>query len=270
MPEGPETRAMADFMHKDMVGKTIISISEMKGMNASYLPLTVKQVWSKAKRVIISCIAADNKQMHIFCFLALTGIWRRNEGKYTKKILNFGEIIENEKIQIIIKKDSYYYDDRDNKGKMKVLNDFELTKEFAKTGADILDMTPSLLKSHILSQPSINLPLYTSMLDTKTFVGVGNIYRAEILYYAGIDPKRSVSMLNEKEIDRLCEVSVHILKLAYQQGGCSFQDYILPDGNKGGYINVIYRRNPAPCGNAITFLEDDNNRKMYWCPNSQR
>ncbi len=71
------------------------------------------------------------------------------------------------------------------------------------------------------------------ILDQKFVVGVGNIYAAEALFYAGIDPRRAGGDLTAAECGKLAHAIRRVLKAAIAAGGSSLRDYVQTDGELG-------------------------------------
>ena len=103
-------------------------------------------------------------------------------------------------------------------------------------------------------------PVGDAMLDQRTLAGLGNIWRAEGCWEAGIDPWRPLGEVSDGE-------AVAIVDGARPR--------MLASGTKGPSFarEQIYRRvgRPCPrCGTAIRSRpQGDGNRMVYWCPGCQ-
>ena len=118
------------------------------------------------------------------------------------------------------------------------------------------------------------IPVGAALLDQSVIAGLGNIYRAEILFACGIDPHRESRSLTDDEVDCIWTTSKKMLR----------------EGEKTGKIITVTRaeaRRPAveadrhrpPPGlqaRALPALrhpgpERDDGRAdaMFWCPNCQ-
>lgn len=75
-------------------------------------------------------------------------------------------------------------------------------------------------------------------MDPFFIVGIGNIYSDEILWDAGFHPKSRVEKMKEKDIKKIYDSMLKILKLAIRNEGDSMDDYRLPSGEKGNYQNI--------------------------------
>ena len=119
-----------------------------------------------------------------------------------------------------------------------------------------------------------NSRIKTFLLDQHRIAGLGNIYAAEVLFWANIHPDRRVSTLKPEETKKLYQAIKSILEKAIKAGGTSIQDYLKPDGSYGKFQKslFVYRRKGQPCfrcGNLIR-AQKDGSRSTYFCPACQK
>ncbi len=87
------------------------------------------------------------------------------------------------------------------------------------------------------------------IMDSKTVVGVGNIYANEALYLSGIHPNRSAKRISKARYERLVVKIKQVLTSAITQGGTTLRDFVGGDG-KPGYFQqqlFVYGRQGEPC-----------------------
>jgi formamidopyrimidine-DNA glycosylase len=87
------------------------------------------------------------------------------------------------------------------------------------------------------------------LMDSAVVVGVGNIYAAEALFLAGIDPRRAAGRISLERYDRLAGAVREVLAAAIQQGGTTLRDFVGGTGEPGYFrqrLNV-YGRDGQPC-----------------------
>lgn len=87
------------------------------------------------------------------------------------------------------------------------------------------------------------------VMDSKTVVGVGNIYANEALYLSGIHPNRSANRISKVRYERLVANIKQVLTSAIEQGGTTLRDFVGGDG-KPGYFQqqlYVYGRQGEPC-----------------------
>ena len=96
-------------------------------------------------------------------------------------------------------------------------------------------------------------PIKQVLLDQRKIAGIGNIYAAEALWHAGIDPRRPASSLTEEETASLHRAVRSVLRSALEQMGTnlgsSVSDY-RPTADGGAMFQnhlAVYGREGAPC-----------------------
>ena len=109
-------------------------------------------------------------------------------------------------------------------------------------------------------------------IDWKVIAGIGNVYRAEILFRAGIDPMRPGKRVLRDEFDALWSDLVTLMKIGVRRGRIHV---IRPEDDSGApsYApnrprTYVYRRGGGPCpicGEPVPSA-DLAARKLYWCP----
>jgi len=117
-------------------------------------------------------------------------------------------------------------------------------------------------------------PVKTFLMDQATVVGVGNIYAAESLFEAGIDPRRAAGRVSLARYQRLADAVKRILNFAIQRGGTTLRDFLNPDGAPGYFEQelLVYGRERQACracGVAL-IAKLIGQRATVWCPRCQR
>ncbi len=116
-------------------------------------------------------------------------------------------------------------------------------------------------------------PVKPFLMDARVVVGVGNIYAAEALHAAGINPKRSVKRIAAKRWRRLAQEVRRVLESALAQGGTTLNDFTDGEGN-AGYFQVslaVYGRDGEPCPRCQTRIKriTQAGRGTFYCPGCQ-
>lgn len=119
------------------------------------------------------------------------------------------------------------------------------------------------------------LPLSAALLDQKVIAGIGNVYRSEFCYLAGIDPNTPANELSDEQVDELWELATDQLKLGVKLNRIVTRE---PDevGVSAGRIPdserlYVYKREGQPChrcGDEIR-LGESAKRKAWYCPTCQ-
>jgi len=76
-------------------------------------------------------------------------------------------------------------------------------------------------------------PIKAALLDQANVAGLGNIYVCEVLFRAGIDPRRLAGEMSPDRIARLVPLIREVLAEAIEAGGSSLRDYRQADGDLG-------------------------------------
>lgn len=118
------------------------------------------------------------------------------------------------------------------------------------------------------------------LMDQSVTAGVGNIFRAEVLYRHGVDPHRPGRDLGRATWELVWADLVGLMAYAFEQGRI---DTVwekdspeatgrLPRIDRHGGEVYVYRRGGMPChvcGREIR-SEVMEGRNLYWCPGCQR
>ena len=98
-----------------------------------------------------------------------------------------------------------------------------------------------------------------ALLDQRLVSGIGNLWRAEALWHAGVSPWRTVGTLTDAELRSALAEAARLMR-ASVEGGREERS--------------IYRRAGRPCPRCRTPIrsrgQGDSNRTAYWCPACQR
>jgi formamidopyrimidine-DNA glycosylase len=111
------------------------------------------------------------------------------------------------------------------------------------------------------------------LLAGAMVVGVGNIYAAESLFRAGIDPRRAARRLTRAQCERLAAEIRAVLTEAIAVGGSTVRDFIGADGAQGYFMldAFVYGREGEPCRLCGTPIRRilQGQRATCFCPHCQ-
>ncbi len=101
------------------------------------------------------------------------------------------------------------------------------------------------------------VPIKTFIMDNKVVTGVGNIYAAEALFEAGINPLTSASLLSASQSNALAKAIKKILRNAIKRGGTTLKDFLNSEGKPGYFSNQlkVYGRANLPCVKCRSILK---------------
>lgn len=113
------------------------------------------------------------------------------------------------------------------------------------------------------------------VMDQSRIAGVGNIYAAEALWRARIDPSRPAASVSADEVARLRRAIVKVLTKAIEGRGTSIRDYRDANGAEGEYAPRLkaYGRASlacARCGTRLVGTMAIDGRATVFCWRCQR
>lgn len=120
-------------------------------------------------------------------------------------------------------------------------------------------------------------PIALLLMDQSVVGGIGNVYRAELLFRARLNPHTPGRDVPEELVRELWRDWVHLLRIGVETGQMMTMDDLSPDAWRRAMASRddrhwVYRRAGLPCrvcGTEIV-LEELGARKLYWCPSCQR
>lgn len=121
-----------------------------------------------------------------------------------------------------------------------------------------------------------NTPIKSALLDQRLIAGLGNIYVCEVLYRAGIHPKRKAGRIASPRVAGLVPIIRDVLQEAIEAGGSSLRDYRQADGELGYFQHgfKVYDREGQPCQTegcqATIGRIVQSGRSSFFCPKCQR
>lgn len=112
------------------------------------------------------------------------------------------------------------------------------------------------------------------LMDQRQIAGLGNIYVSEILFRAGVRPRRRAARLSRDECERLVGAMRAVLAQAIARGGSSISDYRDGFDRAGSFQDehAVYDRAGQPCRRCATPIRGVviTGRSSFYCPACQR
>jgi len=145
--------------------------------------------------------------------------------------------------------------------KMRIVREAQLGRDprLARLGPDLLadDFDP-LVAAARLRSPGPDLKLGEALLGQRLVAGIGNIFRSEGCFEAGIDPNAPIGALGDDQLVSVLEATRRLM---------------LEAAETGRQPSRVYRKagRPCPrCGETIrSRAQGDSARVSYWCPRCQ-
>jgi endonuclease VIII len=129
-----------------------------------------------------------------------------------------------------------------------------------RLGPDILERPPDLDRMVAnLRRADQGRELGDALLDQRLIAGIGNLWKAESLWAAGVSPWRCLGDASGDELREVLGEAARLMRSSV---------------DSGREERRIYRRAGQPCPRCRTPIasrgQGDANRTAYWCPGCQR
>jgi len=159
-----------------------------------------------------------------------------------------------------------------------VLHPEEVTAVIAKLGPDpMVDAGPAAEERFLAAVRKKPTPIGLLLMDQSVVSGIGNVYRAELLFRARLEPHTPGKALEESRIRGLWRDWSSLLHVGVETGQMMTMDGLEGEAYTAALASRadrhwVYHREGEPCrvcGTPIR-MELAAGRKLYWCPTCQR
>jgi formamidopyrimidine-DNA glycosylase len=266
MPELPEVETIKRDLEKEIIGKKISEVCvhhpavirepSVENFKKALSGAVIKGVLRKAKVLVIEFSNGKSLVIH----LKMTGqLVYPGNGKSSRVTFHFS--------------DGKRMDFNDQRlfAELRALDDWRELKFIRELGPEPFELKVGKFKKMLAAKRAKIKPL---LMDQKFISGIGNLYAAEALFAAKIDPNRQAQGLSDKEKEDLLSSIKSILKKAIDAGGSSTDDYVRLSGARGDYVKYhrVYGREGKPCLVCKTPIKRAvlGGRGTYFCPRCQR
>lgn len=266
MPELPEVETIKRELEKAVLGKKIIEVivnhpyvikqpkqeEFVKGLKGA----AIKNILRKGKLLIMELSSGKSLAVHL---------------KMTGQLVFPGDA-KSSRVSFKLS-DGKYLDFRDRRllGELRLIDRWEELKFIKELGPEPFEISVEQFKQMLSAKKTKIKPL---IMDQTFIAGVGNLYAAEALFRARIDPQRPASSLSDKEKEKLFKEIKETLNEAIQYKGSSIDQYVQVSGAAGGYAKYhkVYGREKKPCLVCKTPIQRIalGGRGTYFCPKCQK
>jgi len=155
---------------------------------------------------------------------------------------------------------------------------FEVQQVIDRLGPDPLNDDSQEAEDRVVARiRKSSQPIAQLLMDQSVVSGIGNVYRAELLFRARLDPYTPGKLVPEDTARALWRDWVHLLDIGVRTGqmmtmdGLTGEDYRRAMAKRDDR-HWVYHRTGLPCRVCGTHIvmKELANRKLYWCPNCQR
>lgn len=155
------------------------------------------------------------------------------------------------------------------------ITEAEAAAVLARLGPDPLHNLPGDREEFIRRTRRRKTAVGLLLMDQSVVAGIGNIYRAEVLFRQGIDPWTPGGSLDAETAGLLWDDTVAAMTDGVRDGRIVTTPLALWSGGNAGALDgeahFVYKRQGQPCrrcGEAVAMAEIGS-RKLYWCPGCQ-
>ena len=159
----------------------------------------------------------------------------------------------------------------------EVLDPAQVEAVVAKLGPDpLIDAGQDAEDRFAASVGKKPTPIALLLMDQNVVAGIGNVYRAELLFRARQNPHTPGRLVPEEHVRHLWRDWSKLLRIGVETGQMMTMDDLDPEAYRAALANRadrhwVYKREGLPCrvcGTNIV-MEELGARKLYWCPYCQ-
>ncbi|WP_255769520.1 Fpg/Nei family DNA glycosylase [Pseudarthrobacter sulfonivorans] len=156
------------------------------------------------------------------------------------------------------------------------ITEAEVGAVLARLGPDPLRNLPGDKERFVAGVLARKAPVAALLMDQKVIAGVGNVYRAEVLFRQRLDPWLPGTALTAGTAGQVWDETAAVMADGVRDGRiittpASYweEGAVLPSGDDAHFV---YKREGLPCrvcGTPVAMTELVG-RKLYWCPGCQQ
>jgi formamidopyrimidine-DNA glycosylase len=263
MPELPEVETIKRDLKSVIIGKKIknVEIRRAKTIKEPNIEDFVKGVKGKE----IKDISRRGKLL----ILKLSTQYLIIHLRMTGQII-YGDKRQESKVAFLFSNGKYLnFLDRRMMGEIRLINNWQTLPFVQKMGPEPLDKEFNLEKFREMLKGKKE-KIKPLLMNQSFIAGIGNLYAAEILFRARVNPLRSVDNLSSTETREIYSATKDVLREGIKCRGSSVDTYRDAYGKKGNFAQKlqVYGRTGKPCFKCGTPIKkiDLAGRGTYFCP----
>jgi formamidopyrimidine-DNA glycosylase len=292
VPELPEVQTVVTDLNQKIKGDTItdfwsdwpkaiknLSLGKFKKLIKNRKILEARRI---GKNIFIDLSGGKTLYIH----LKMTGHLLVKPAKWNMEHKTWNKSYFDDKVNQYI---HHRWELKDRKGKIKKLEFSDMRKfakivlddtqkisqlpEIKKLGLDAMSPQLTLKKFKEILSRKRNKSIGLVLMEQELISGIGNIYRSEILFEAGLIPTKMVKELKGEEWRKLYISMQKVLKKAIKLRGTSQSDYRDTSGAPGNFQKVlqVYKRAGEKCFRCGIMVKRQilGQRSVFFCPKCQ-
>jgi len=257
MPEGDAVWQTAQRLHQALAGR-VLTRSDFRVPRYATTDLKgrlVTEAVSRGKHLLIR--TGDGITVHTH--LRMDGSWRVSPAR--------DRVANSHRIRLILANTEWQAVGY-QLGVVEVLHTASEHRVVGYLGPDLLgpDWDPAEAERRLGADPA--RPVGEALLDQRNLAGIGNVYKAELLFLRGINPWRPVG--DVADIDALVGLARRMLDANKERSGM-----VTTGVARRGEQTWVYGRAGRPCRRCGTLVKsadqgrNPEERITYWCPRCQ-
>lgn len=159
----------------------------------------------------------------------------------------------------------------------EVIDAATIARTIASLGPDpLVDSGKAAEQRFVETVRAKSTPIGLLLMDQSVISGIGNVYRAEMLFRARQSPFTPGKLLPEDVVRALWRDWVKLLKIGVETGQMLTMDGLRGEAKRRALAHRddrhwVYHRTGEPCRVCVTpiAMEIAAGRKLYWCPSCQ-
>jgi len=283
MPEGPEIRKAADKVADAILGKTVIKLffgqDHLQKWQPAFAKMRVDSIETYGKAMVTRFVNSGkasgqtkSKALNIYTHNQLYGRWvvcDANQMPTSNRQLRLG-IYTKDKWALLYSASDIF-----------VLTDKKVPEHpfIKKLGKDVLkpETRVEYVRKRLLSPAYCNRQISSFLTEQSFLAGLGNYLRCDILFSAGIHPRRKPSELNAQKILKLAQEILRLPRQSYKTESITHDlDAVAKLMAQGSSLEDarfwVFRREALPCyrcGGKI-IKKNIGGQACYFCEKCQK
>jgi formamidopyrimidine-DNA glycosylase len=269
MPELPEVEAVCRKLRKDVVGAKLVSAHiERRRITTPQAPgeveslaagRAIERISRRGKNILIGLSGGLTLHVH----LRMTGnLYVIPDSRL--RIAGVSAWFQLDRGRALL------FEDTRGLGALRLLDASQLGRLLGELGPEPLSRGFTA-EAFIESAAGVRQPAKLFLMDQRRVAGLGNIYAAEALFAARIDPRAPIGAVSRRRMRVLRDEIVRILRDAVKS---ACRSYSSPGGFQEAedFPLAVYGRENETCGRCggIILRIAQGGRSTYFCPKCQR
>ncbi len=269
MPELPEVEAVCRKLRPHVKGRGIVAMRVLRAgivapqqpefVEAGVAGQSILEVRRRGKNILL--MLSENCALHVH--LRMTGnLYIAHDARLRPAACRaFLELDSGKTI---------FFEDPRALGRIRFLSAPEVELLMASIGVEPL--SPAFTaQAFIAAAISSRQPAKLFLMDQRHIAGLGNIYAAEALYEARVNPQKPIGKLSRGKLEGLHTAIVAVLSDAVKSA-CAGYSNPQHTGEAEWYPVAVYGREGEPCGKCGRRVRRiaQGGRSTYYCPGCQK